>query len=105
MQTGVTRKTSEGKPVGGFVPTEAVSLEDAIKAYTLGAAFAGRREKEEGSLEPGKLADLIIIDQDLFKIPASQIDKTEVLLTMVAGKVVYQSPKWKANNNGKSEAK
>jgi predicted amidohydrolase YtcJ len=105
MQTGVTRKTSEGKPEGGFVPTEAVSLEDAIKAYTLGAAFAGRREKEEGSLEPGKLADLIVIDQDLFKIPAAQIDKTEVTLTMVGGKVVYESPKWKANNNGKSEGK
>jgi predicted amidohydrolase YtcJ len=105
MQTGVTRKTSEGKPVGGFVPTEAVSVEDAIKAYTLGAAFAGRREKEEGSLEPGKLADLIVVDQDLFKIPASQIDKTEVLVTMVGGKVVYESPKWKANHGRKSEGK
>ncbi len=87
----MTRKTSEGKPDGGFVPSEAVSLEDAIKAYTLGAAFAGRREREEGSLEMGKLADLIIVNQDLFKIPASTIDKTQVLLTMVGGKVVYES--------------
>ena len=87
-QTEIRRKTHQGKPDGGFVPKEAVSVEDAIKAYTLGAAFAGRREKEEGSLEAGKLADLIVVDQDLFTTPASSIDKTEVLLTMVGGKVV-----------------
>ena len=91
LQTGVTRKTSEGKPVGGFVPSEAVSLEQGIKAYTLGAAFAGRRDRQEGSLEAGKLADLIIVNQDLFKIQPSTIDKTQVLLTMVGGKVVYES--------------
>jgi predicted amidohydrolase YtcJ len=98
LQTGITRKTEEGKPEGGFVASEAVSLEDGIKAYTLGAAFAGRREKEEGSLEPGKLADLIIVDQDLFKIPASDIGKTQVLLTMVGGKAVYESDEWRAKN-------
>jgi predicted amidohydrolase YtcJ len=91
LQTALTRKTAEGTPDGGFVPSEAISLEDGIKAYTLGAAFAGRRDKEEGSLEAGKLADLIIVNQDLFKIPASQINKTQVLLTMVGGKMVYQS--------------
>jgi len=99
-QTEIRRKTHQGKPDGGFVPKEAVSVEDAIKAYTLGAAFAGRREKEEGSLEAGKLADLIVVDQDLFTIPASSIDKTEVLLTMVGGKVVYESPQWKAKSGG-----
>jgi hypothetical protein len=98
LQTGITRKTEEGKPEGGFVASEAVSLEDGIRAYTLGAAFAGRREKEEGLLEPGKLADLIIVDQDLFKIPASDIGKTQVLLTMVGGKAVYESDEWRAKN-------
>ena len=91
LQTGITRKTSEGKPEGGFVPNEAVSLEDGIKAYTLGAAFAGRQDQQEGSLEVGKLADLIMVDQDLFKISPSKIDQTRVLLTMVGGKIVYQS--------------
>jgi predicted amidohydrolase YtcJ len=105
IQTGVTRKTSEGKPDGGFVPTEAVSLEDAIKAYTLGAAFAGRREHAEGSLEAGKLADLIIVDQDLFKIPASTIDKTQVLLTMVGGRTVFESAEWKARTKSGSEGR
>ena len=94
VQTAVTRQTSEGEPVGGFVPQQRLSVEDTIRAYTLGAAFAGRREKTEGSLEPGKLADLIVLDRDLFSIEPSEIDKTEVLLTMVGGKVVYQSPNW-----------
>jgi predicted amidohydrolase YtcJ len=96
VQNALTRQTAEGNPPGGFVPQERISLEDTIKAYTLGAAFAGRREKTEGSLEPGKLADLIVLSQDLFKIEPSSVAKTEVLLTMVGGKVVYQSPNWKA---------
>jgi predicted amidohydrolase YtcJ len=95
VQTAVTRQTSEGNPPGGFVPQQRLSLEDTIRAYTLGAAFAGRREKSEGSLEPGKLADFILLDQDLFKIEPSEIGKTEVLITVVGGKIVYQSPNWK----------
>ncbi len=94
VQNALTRQTTEGDPPGGFVPKERISLEDTIKAYTLGAAFAGRREKLEGSVESGKLADLIILSQDLFKIAPSEIAKTEVLLTMVGGKIVYQSPRW-----------
>ena len=74
------------------MPQERVSLEDTIKAYTLGAAFAGRREKTEGSLEPGKLADLIVLSQDLFKIEPSKVADMKVSLTMVGGKVVYQAP-------------
>ncbi len=94
VQTAVTRQTQEGEPVGGFVPQQRLSLEDTIRAYTLGAAFAGRREKTEGSIEAGKLADFIVLDRDLFKIEPSEIGKTEVLLTMVGGKVVYESPNW-----------
>ncbi len=94
VQNAVTRQTTEGNPPGGFVPRERISLEDAIKAYTLGAAYAGHREQTEGSLEPGKVADLIVISQDIFKIEPTELGKTEVLLTMVGGKVVYQSPEW-----------
>ena len=96
VQNALTRQTTEGNPPGGFVPRERISLEDTIRGYTLGAAFAGHREKMEGSLEPGKLADLIILGHDLFRIEPTQIEKTEVLLTMVAGTVVYQSPNWNA---------
>jgi predicted amidohydrolase YtcJ len=95
VQTALTRQTSEGNPPGGFIPQQRLSLEDTIRGYTLGAAFAGRREKTEGSLQPGKLADFILLDRDLFKIEPSEIGKTEVLITMVGGKIVYQSPNWK----------
>jgi predicted amidohydrolase YtcJ len=102
VQNALTRQTTEGDPPGGFVPKERINLQDTIKAYTLGAAFAGHREKTEGSLEPGKLADLIMLSQDLFKIEPSDIAKTEVLLTMVGGKVVYQAP---AGSTPAAEAK
>jgi predicted amidohydrolase YtcJ len=98
VQNALTRQTTEGNPPGGFVPKERISLEDAIRGYTLGAALAGHREETEGSLEPGKLADLIIVSRDLFRIEPTEISKTEVLLTMVGGRVVYQSPTWPSEN-------
>jgi len=99
VQTAITRQTKEGEPAGGFVPQQRLSLENTIRAYTLGAAFAGRREKTEGSLEAGKLADFIVLDRDLFKIEPSEIGDTEVLLTVVGGKVVYESPNWTHSAN------
>jgi predicted amidohydrolase YtcJ len=105
VQNAVTRQTTEGNPPGGWLPKERISLDDAIRGYTLGAAFAGHREKTEGSLEPGKAADLIVLAQDLFKIEPTEIAKAEVLLTMVGGKVVYQSAAWPATSAATSEAK
>jgi len=96
VQNAVTRQTTDGNPPDGWLPQERISLAEAIRAYTLDAAFAGHREKTEGSLEPGKLADLIVLSQDLFKIEPSEIVKMEVMLTMVGGKVVYESPAWKS---------
>jgi hypothetical protein len=106
VQNALTRQTIEGNPPGGFLPKERISLEDAIRGYTLGAAIAGRREKSEGSLQPGKVADLIVLDRDLFRIEPTEIGKTEVLLTMVGGKVVYQSANWDSVKAGRApEAK
>jgi predicted amidohydrolase YtcJ len=96
VQTALTRQTDEGKPEYGFVPQQRLGLDDTLRGYTIGAAFAGRREKTEGSLETGKLADLIVIDRNLFMIEPTEIGKTEVLMTMVGGKVVYESPNWKS---------
>lgn len=102
IQTALTRQTSEGKPAGGFVPAQRVTLEQTIEAYTMGVAYAGKREKMEGSIEPGKLADLIAVDQDLFQIDPHKIDQTKVLLTVVEGKVVYAAEGWnKASPSGK----
>jgi len=105
VQNAVTRQTTGGDPPGGWLPKERISLDDAIKAYTLGAAFSGHREKTEGSLEAGKLADLIVLARDLFKIEPTEIAKTEVLLTMVGGKVVYQSSAWPATSAAVTEVK
>lgn len=94
LQTAVTRETAEGKPEGGWIPSERINLGDAIRGYTINAAFAGHREKTEGSLEPGKVADLIILSQDLFKIAPSRIGETKPVLTMVGGRVAYASEKF-----------
>lgn len=95
LQTALTRQTFDGGRAAGWFPAQCVTLEQAIEAYTLGAAYSGRRERSVGSLEVGKLADLVILSQDLFQIDPHQIHNTEVLLTMVGGKVVYQSATWK----------
>ena len=94
VQILLTRETPEGTPSGGWLPNERLTLEQAIHGYTLGGAIAARREKSEGSIEVGKLADVIIVSQDLFKIEPNQIGKTKVLMTMVGGKVVYRDPSW-----------
>jgi predicted amidohydrolase YtcJ len=94
VQILLTRETPEGTPAGGWLPNERLTLEQAIHGYTLGGAIAAKREKAEGSIEVGKLADVIIISQDLFKIEPNQIGKTRVLMTLVGGKVVYQDPSW-----------
>lgn len=94
VQNAATRQTREGKPAGGWVPEQRVSVAQAVEAYTLGAAFSGHRDQYEGTIEPGKLADLIVVSQDIFQVDPHSIGSTEVLITMVGGKIVYQSLAW-----------
>lgn len=91
VQNLLTRETAEGNPPGGWNPKECITLAQSVEGYTLGAAYAGRREKTEGSLDVGKLADLIIVSQDLFHTDPHSVGKTEVLVTVVDGNVVYES--------------
>jgi predicted amidohydrolase YtcJ len=91
LQTAITRQTREGTPEAGFVPSQRLTVAQAVEGYTLGAAFAGRREKTEGSLEKGKLADLIIVSQNIFEIDPHKISETKVRITIVGGQVIYQS--------------
>ena len=91
IQTAVTRQTAEGTPPNGFVPEQRLTVEQAVDGYTVGAAFAGRREKTEGSLEVGKLADLIIISQNIFDINPHKIRATKVVTAIVGGRLVYQT--------------
>ncbi|HEY6444227.1 MAG TPA: amidohydrolase [Candidatus Acidoferrales bacterium] len=92
IQEFLTRETPEGTPSGGWHPNERITLPEAIKAYTLDGAYRDRREKILGSIQPGKLADMIMISQNLFQVAPMQIANTKVLMTMVGGKVVYEAP-------------
>ena len=89
LHSAVTRADHDGKPAGGWHPEEAMTLTEAFRAFTVDAAYAEHQEKTLGSLEPGKWADFILIDRDLFEIPAADIWKTQVLETWVAGERVY----------------
>ncbi|MGH9714664.1 MAG: amidohydrolase [Candidatus Acidiferrales bacterium] len=92
VRTAVTRQDDKGWPAGGWVPEQRISVAQAIAAYTLGAAYAGHRELTEGSLEPGKLADLIIVSQNPFEVDPHELGKTQVMTTVVGGRVIYQRP-------------
>ena len=79
-----------GKYAGSLGAVPLVDVKDSIRAFTINGAYALHSEKDIGSLEEGKLADLIVISQNLLEIPPLQIDKTKVLLTMVGGKIVFK---------------
>jgi predicted amidohydrolase YtcJ len=91
IQTAVTRQTVEGTPKEGFVPSQRLSVAQAVEGYTLGAAYAGRREKTEGSLMVDKVADVIIVDRNIFEIDPHSISDTKVVITIVGGKIVYEA--------------
>ena len=86
----VTREFPEGGPAGGWQGQEKISLDDCIRAYTSGAAYAQFEEGKKGELKPGEYADFIVLSNDLTKIPPQQYTKTTVLLTVVGGRTVYE---------------
>jgi predicted amidohydrolase YtcJ len=88
----VTRQTPDGSPPGGWLPAERISLEDALRHYTIDGAYASFEESEKGSLEPGKLADLVVLSDDIFAGPPETLLKTRVLLTLLGGREVFRSP-------------
>ena len=75
-----------------YVPEERIGVREAVDAYTMGAAYAEFADDHVGSLVPGKDADLAVLSQDIFQVPAAEIANTRVLLTMVGGKIVYEAP-------------
>ncbi|HTH69576.1 MAG TPA: amidohydrolase [Rhodanobacter sp.] len=89
LYSAVTREDHQGQPPGGWYPDQDMTLTEALRAFTLDAAYAGHSEKTLGTLEPGKWADFILIDHDVIKDPASKIWNTKVLQTWVGGKQVY----------------
>lgn len=90
LYRAVTRVHNDGQPKGGWNPEQKLTLVEALRAYTFGSAYAAHRENGIGTLETGKLADIVVLDRNLFEIPAEDILKTQVLLTVMDGKVVYE---------------
>ena len=86
----VTRQTLDGKPEAGWFPAERISIEDAIRAYTYNTAYANFEETIKGSIEVGKLADLTVLTKNLLRIPPRELLTTEVVYTIVNGKIVYE---------------
>ena len=92
IHAAVTRRRADGSPgPEGWRGAERLTVEQAVQGYTLGAAYACGREAELGSITPGKLADLTILDQDIFSIPSHDIRKAVVSATIVGGKLVYRT--------------
>lgn len=90
IYTALTRKGLDGKPQGGWIPEQTIDLETAIRGYTINGAYANFIEQNRGSISPGKYADLVMISDDLFKIPADKIKDVKVEWTMVGGKEVWK---------------
>ena len=90
IYAAVTRRTLDGKHPDGWVPAQKIKVEEALRAYTSGAAYASFEENRKGTLERGKLADFTMIDRDITRIPPEEIRDAHVLMTVVGGKVVYE---------------
>lgn len=99
IHVAVNRQTPDGYPPGGWVPAQRISVAEAMKAYTWGGAFASFREHELGKLQPGYLADMIVLDQDVFRMDPSLIHTVKVDMTIFNGRPVYQ--RTTTSNNSK----
>ncbi|HEX4947673.1 MAG TPA: amidohydrolase [Blastocatellia bacterium] len=91
LHNAVNRRTIEGKPPGGWIPEQRITIEQALRAYTSAGAYASFEETMKGTLAPGMLADIVVISQDLFKIDPLKIHETRVVITVFDGKVVYRN--------------
>ncbi len=90
IYAAATRRTLDGKTPGGWVPEQRITVAEAVHAYTMGSAYAEFQEKVKGSIEPGKLADLVVLTDDIFAIPPEQIETARVEMTVFDGRVVYR---------------
>lgn len=90
IYAAVTRQDNQGNPASGWYSEQKVIRLDALKMYTINAAFASFEENIKGTIAPGKLADLTILSKDIMAMPEREIFKTEVLMTMIGGKILYQ---------------
>jgi predicted amidohydrolase YtcJ len=85
-----TRRTLDGKHPDGWVPEQKITVEEAVRAYTMGSAYASFEDKIKGSIEPGKLADLIVLSDDIFSIDPVKIADTKVEMMIFDGKILFE---------------
>ncbi len=90
IYAAVTRRTLDGKNPQGWVPEQKISVEEAVRAYTVGSAYAEFQDGVKGSITPGKLADLVMLSRDIYKIDPKEIEKVKVVMTIMDGRVVYE---------------
>jgi hypothetical protein len=86
----VVRQTLAGEPEGGWFPQERTDLETALRAYTVNNAWAEGQEDRKGSLAPGKLADLVLLERDPFEVEPEALKEIRVILTVLGGEIVYE---------------
>jgi predicted amidohydrolase YtcJ len=91
IYAAVTRRTLDGKNPNGWIPEQKISVEEAVRAYTVGSAIAEFQETEKGTITPGQLADVVMLSRDIFKIDPKEIEKVKIVLTIMDGRVVYES--------------
>jgi len=91
IYAAVTRQTLDGKHPEGWFPEQKISVEEAVECYTINNAYAEFAENEKGSISVGKLADFVVLSEDIFKIPPERIKDVSVLMTVLGGKIIYQS--------------
>ncbi len=90
IYAAVTRRTLDEKNPTGWVPTQKITVSEAVRAYTYGSAYASFDEKAKGTIEPGKLADLAVLSTDILSVEPVQIAKARVVMTIVGGRVVFE---------------
>jgi predicted amidohydrolase YtcJ len=89
IYAAVTRATLDGKNPNGWFPEQKLTVAEAVEAYTMGSAYAEFQEQEKGSIVPGKLADMVVLSDDIFSIDPTKIRDVKVLKTIVGGKIVW----------------
>jgi predicted amidohydrolase YtcJ len=92
IYAAVTRQTLKGEPRGGWRPGQLLSVEDSVRFYTANNAWITFEEAAKGSIAVGKLADLVVLDRDIFDRPSKELIETQVIYTIVGGRIVYQMP-------------
>ena len=91
IYAAVTRRTPDGKHPDGWIPAQKISVAEAVRAYTIGSAYAEFQEQVKGSLTQGKLADIVLLSDDIFEIDPAEIENTRVTMTIMDGRVVHEA--------------